>query len=54
MIEYELQQSVSNALKQLYNHDVAPENIVLQKTKKEFEGDFIQFLEFVLVIKQLA
>ncbi len=40
MIEYELQQSVSNALKQLYNHDVAPENIVLQKTKKEFEGDF--------------
>ena len=40
MIEYELQQSVCNALKQLYNHDVAPENIVLQKTKKEFEGDF--------------
>ena len=40
MIEYELQQSVSNALKQLYNHDLAPENIVLQKTKKEFEGDF--------------
>ena len=40
MIEYELQQSVSNALKQLYNHDVAPENILLQKTKKEFEGDF--------------
>ena len=40
MIEYELQQSVSNALKQLYDHDVKPENIVLQKTKKEFEGDF--------------
>ncbi|MBO7201145.1 MAG: arginine--tRNA ligase [Bacteroidales bacterium] len=40
MIEYELQQSVSDALKQLYNHNVAPENIVLQKTKKEFEGDF--------------
>ena len=40
MIEYELQQSVSDALKQLYNHNVAPENILLQKTKKEFEGDF--------------
>ena len=39
MIEYELQQSVSAALKQLYGLDILAENIVLQKTKKEFEGD---------------
>lgn len=53
MIEYELQQSVSNALKQLYNHDVAPENIVLQKTKKEFEGDFtIVVFPYVKVAKK--
>ena len=39
MIENELQQSVSAALKQLYGLDILAENIVLQKTKKEFEGD---------------
>ena len=39
MIEYELQQSISQALRQLYNLEVEAESVVLQKTKKEFEGD---------------
>ena len=39
MIEYELQQSISQALQQLYNLEIGADSIVLQKTKKEFEGD---------------
>ena len=39
MIEYELQQSISQALQQLYNLEIGADDIVLQKTKKEFEGD---------------
>lgn len=35
-----LEQSISKALKNLYNLDIAPETISLQTTKKEFEGDF--------------
>jgi arginyl-tRNA synthetase len=39
MIEYELQQNISRALKELYSLDIEPNSVVLQKTKKEFEGD---------------
>jgi len=40
MIELKLQQAVSQALKNLYSFEATPESIVLQTTKKEFEGDF--------------
>lgn len=38
MIENKLQQAVSSALQRLYSIDAAPETVVLQSTKKEFEG----------------
>ena len=40
MITNKIQSAVSEALKNLYGIDIQPEEIVLQKTKKEFEGDF--------------
>lgn len=40
MIENKLQQAVSSALQRLYSIDAAPETVVLQSTKKEFEGDY--------------
>ena len=40
MIDKDLQNAVSEALKSLYNIDIAAEDVVLQKTKKEFEGDY--------------
>ena len=40
MIEQNLQQAVSSALKSLYSIDAAPETVVLQTTKKEFQGDY--------------
>ena len=40
MIDLTIQNAVSNALKELYGIEAAPESIVLQKTKKEFEGDY--------------
>ena len=40
MIDKDLQIAVSEALKSLYNIDVAAESVVLQKTKKEFVGDY--------------
>ena len=40
MIEQNIQQAVSTALKNLYGIDTAPETVVLQTTKKEFEGDY--------------
>ncbi len=40
MIDKDLQIAVSEALKSLYNIDLATESVVLQKTKKEFEGDY--------------
>ena len=40
MIDKDLQIAVSEALKSLYNIDVATESVVLQKTKKEFDGDY--------------
>ena len=40
MIEQKLQQAVADALKSLYNIDVAPQSVVLQATKKEFTGDY--------------
>ena len=41
MIENNLQQAVANALKSLYGIDeAAPGTVVLQATKKEFEGDY--------------
>ncbi|MBO4600294.1 MAG: arginine--tRNA ligase, partial [Bacteroidales bacterium] len=40
MIEQNLQQAVSSALMSLYNINVAPETVVLQTTKREFEGDY--------------
>ena len=40
MIEQNLQQAVSAALKSLYGIDAAPETVVLQTTKKEFQGDY--------------
>ena len=40
MIDSKLQQSVSDSLKKLYNIDVSADSVVLQKTKKEFSGDY--------------
>ena len=40
MIEQTLQQSIAEALRRLYALEASPESIVLQTTKKEFEGDF--------------
>ena len=40
MIEQNLQQAVSAALQSLYAIDAAPETVVLQTTKKEFQGDY--------------
>ena len=40
MIENNLQQAVANALKSLYGIEAAPGTVVLQATKKEFEGDY--------------
>ena len=39
-LEMTLAQSVAEAIKQLYGAEVATEKIQLQKTRKEFEGDF--------------
>jgi arginyl-tRNA synthetase len=35
----ELQQQISKAIRELYSAEVPPESIVLQETRKEFEGD---------------
>ena len=40
MIETNLQQAVASALKKLYGIEAAPDTVVLQATKKEFEGDY--------------
>lgn len=40
MIYNKLQLSVSQALNKLYGIEVTPESIILQKTKKEFNGDY--------------
>lgn len=40
MITNNIQSTVSEKLKTLYNIDIEPGDVVLQKTKKEFEGDF--------------
>ncbi len=40
MIDKDLQIAVSEALKSLYNIEVAAESVALQKTKKEFVGDY--------------
>ena len=39
-LEITLAQSVAKAIKQLYGAEVSTEKIQLQKTRKEFEGDF--------------
>ena len=40
MIIEKIQATVSESLNKLYNIQVAPDSIVLQKTKKEFDGDY--------------
>ena len=40
MIEQELQQAIAQALDKLYAINAVPEDVVLQTTKKEFEGDY--------------
>ena len=40
MIEYKIQNAIAKALKDNYNIDTSTDSIVLQKTKKEFEGDY--------------
>ncbi len=40
MIEQILQDSISTSLNSLYNINIEPSSIVLQATKKEFQGDF--------------
>jgi len=39
-IEYILEQTVAEAAKRLWNADIDPEKVQVQKTKQEFEGDF--------------
>ena len=40
MIEYKIQNAIAKALKDNYNIDASADSVVLQKTKKEFEGDY--------------
>ncbi|HSG68718.1 MAG TPA: arginine--tRNA ligase [Bacteroidales bacterium] len=40
MIEAQIQQHTAIALSSLYSSNIAPENIILQQTRKEFEGDY--------------
>lgn len=40
MIENKIQNAIAKALKDNYNIDTSTDSIVLQKTKKEFEGDY--------------
>lgn len=37
-IENQLSEAIKSAIKALYGQDITPEQVVLQKTKKEFEG----------------
>ena len=39
-IENEIQAGVSMALKELFDYSIVPEEVLLQKTRKDFEGDF--------------
>ena len=39
-IESQLQNVIASCLKSLYNIDITPSSIILQTTKKEFEGDY--------------
>ena len=39
-IELTLQEAVASALKKLYSIEIAHETVVLQSTKKEFQGDY--------------
>lgn len=39
-INIQLQRAISEALRTVYTIDAAPESIILQTTKKEFEGDY--------------
>lgn len=39
-IEFKLQEFVLKAIKDLYGHDIELHSIQIQKTRKEFEGDF--------------
>jgi len=39
-IEHFLSETISAAVNQLFGLDTKPEEVILQKTKKEFEGDF--------------
>ncbi|MEN8226271.1 MAG: arginine--tRNA ligase, partial [Bacteroidota bacterium] len=40
MIETSIRKSTLGALKELYNADISEKDIIIQKTRKEFEGDY--------------
>lgn len=39
-MEEQIKQGISDALKALYSHDLAPNDVALQPTRKEFEGTY--------------
>ena len=51
-LEITLAQSVAEAIKQLYGAEVSTEKIQLQKTRKEFEGDFTLVVFPVLALSK--
>ena len=46
-IERILSGKIVFAIKQIYNQDISPNQIIFQKTKKEFEGDITKEVEIV-------
>ena len=53
-IEKELIQHISFAFKSLFDHEVAPEELALQPTRKEFEGNFTFVLFPFLKVTRLS
>ncbi|WP_209329066.1 arginine--tRNA ligase [Lunatimonas salinarum] len=53
-IENQLLQHISSAFKSLFGHEIAPEKLALQPTRKEFEGSFTFVLFPFLKITRLS
>ncbi|MDO5760296.1 MAG: arginine--tRNA ligase [Bacteroidota bacterium] len=53
MIQEILQESISKSINDLYNLNVLPQEVVLQPTKKEFEGDYtLVVFPYVKIVKK--
>jgi arginyl-tRNA synthetase len=53
-IEKEIIQHISSAFKSLFDHEIAPEELTLQPTRKEFEGNFTFVLFPFLKVTRLS